>query len=324
VICGAYLWHVPNAYLPERALPSTIQVRGPDGALKSRIQAWLDATELAPPRPLFVDLEPFGDLPPMPAEPPIFEQPEIAIHRGADSGAVSIRWLTAPAVAEIPRDEDRARLWISEAAAADLERCCTVLMGMVLIFLPRRAGWHHLHAVSAIDPAGRGWLLAGDWKAGKSTTAALLASRRWAVGNDDMIFLTRSQGDVIAVARRAPIALRAGGRALLGRLGGSFDERRQKTLFTPEELGGAWAPRVRPDILLFISVGDTETTVERISAGEVLSQLVRWSAWVILEPSLAQEHLELLADLGRQARCYRAALGPDLFEHPDRLLELVS
>jgi hypothetical protein len=139
-----------------------------------------------------------------------------------------------------------------------------------------------------------------------------------------MVFLTRGNDGVEVFSRRAPIALRAGGRALLGRLGGQLDVRRDKTLFTPEELGGRWAPRIRPDILVFISVGDGETTMQRISAGQVLSQLVRWSAWVILEPALAQEHLDVLGDLGRQARCYRGRLGRDLFERPNRLLELVS
>jgi len=286
------------------------------------VQEWLDRTELSPPGSLGVDLQ-SGAVPRAPDTTPIFEQPEIAIHRTAEGG-VAIRWLTAPAHAEIPRGDDRARVWIGEEAQAKLELCCHYLMSMVLIFLLRRAGWHHLHATSAIDPRGRGWLLAGNTQAGKSTTAALLASRGWAVGNDDMVFLTReAKGDVVAIARRNPIALRTGGRALLGRLGGRFDERRKKTLFTPEDLGGSWAPRVRPDILLFISVGDTETTLQRISPGEVLSQLVRWSAWVILEPDLAQPHLDLLAALGAQTRCFRASLGPDLFTNPDLLMELV-
>jgi hypothetical protein len=303
-------------------VPSTIRVTGSDRAVRERLQEWLDRTELTPPGALGVDLE-SGPVPKAPDSPPIFEQPEIAIHRTADGG-VAIRWLTAPAHAEIPRGSGQACVWIGDEAQARLEPCCHYLMSMVLIFLLRRAGWHHLHATSAIDPRGRGWLLAGNTQAGKSTTAALLASRGWAVGNDDMVFLTRDEaGDVVAVARRNAIALRTGGRALLGRLGGRFDERRQKTLFTPEELGGSWAPRVRPDILLFISVGDTETTLQPISPGEVLSQLVRWSASVILEHDLAQSHLDLLAGLGGQTRCYRASLGPDLFTNPDLLMDLV-
>lgn len=287
------------------------------------MRAWLDRTELAPPGALGIDLEVSTDVPPPPHTVPALEQPEISIHR-VPGGGVTILWQTAPAVVELPAGSSRARMLLSPAAADDLERCLHFLGSMMLVFLLRRAGWQHLHAVSAVDPLGRGWLLAGDGSAGKSTTAALLASQGWAVGNDDMVYLHRVDDRVVADARRAPIALRSGGRALLGRLGGSFDARRDKTLFTPEELGGRWAPRVRPDILVFLSIGEGGTTMQPIRASEVLSQLVRWSAWVIVEPELAQEHLDVLADLGRQTRAYRASLGPDLFGRPARLLDLVS
>jgi hypothetical protein len=304
-------------------LTSTIKVQSPNVAVRDRFQDWLDRTELAPPYDLVIDLSIGGAIPAPPDAEPIFQQPEISIYRHGTADGVTICWETAPAIAEIPRHADRATVHMSEAAAEDFDRCCRYFMSAVLIFLLRRAGWHHVHAATAVDPLGRGWALAGDWKAGKSTTAALLASLGWAVGSDDMVYLTRTDAGVVTVARRGAIALRGGGRDLLGRLGGRFDAPRNKTLFTPEELGGTWAQHIRPDILAFISVGDAETSMERIGATEALGQLVRWSAWVILEPDLAQEHLDLLADLARQTRCYRGILGRDLFEQPDRLMELV-
>jgi hypothetical protein len=54
-------------------------------------------------------------------------------------------------------------------------------------------------------------------------------------------------------------------------------------------------------------------------ASEVFAQLFQWSLWVMFEPMAAQEHLDLLAQLGRQARCYRATLAPDLFAAPGAL-----
>jgi hypothetical protein len=39
----------------------------------------------------------------------------------------------------------------------------------------------------------------------------------------------------------------------------------------------------------------------------------------MFEPTAAQEHLDLLSRLGRQARCYHATLAPDLFRAPGAL-----
>jgi hypothetical protein len=51
----------------------------------------------------------------------------------------------------------------------------------------------------------------------------------------------------------------------------------------------------------------------------VLAELVRWSAWVALEPFMAQSHLDLLNALARQARSFRVSLGRDLFRDPSLL-----
>ncbi len=212
---------------------------------------------------------------------------------------------------------------LSPAAAGQLELCIQTFLMTVVIFLLRRAGWHHVHGATAVDPKGRGWLIAGDARAGKSTTAALLASRGWPVGTDDTAFLAENGGSVVVKAYHGPIALRRGGYTLLGRNVGKLQERRQKMVCWPEELGAAWLPSVEPDILLFTTVGDRISKADPIGARDALAELVRWSAWVVLEPELAQEHLDLLTRLAQQARGYRVILGRDLFEDPKRLAELI-
>ena len=69
-----------------------------------------------------------------------------------------------------------ATIRLSPAAVTRLELCTRTFMMAILIVLLRRAQWYHLHAATAIDPDGRGWLIAGNAHAGKSTTAALLAA----------------------------------------------------------------------------------------------------------------------------------------------------
>ena len=196
-------------------------------------------------------------------------------------------------------------------------------MMTVLIFLLRRGGHHHVHAATAVDPRGRGWLIAGNARCGKSTTAALLASRGWPVGTDDTAFIKAGDMGVEVVGYRAPIALRPGGHALLGRPVGSHRPERRKMECWPEELGGSWARTVTPEVLLFPVVADSRTQAEPISPLQSLSELIRWSAWVVLEPELAQGHLDLLNRLARQCDGYRVTLGPDLFDDESRLPGLI-
>lgn len=305
---------------PMTSAPSPVEVACSDPETRAALQAWLDATRLVPPG--HVRLEVSIEIPePSPPVPPTFHQPEVAIW--SDAQGVRIVWEHAPAMAYLRSGEAVARVTLSPEALRHLDRCTRTFLVTVLIFLLRRAGWHHVHAATAIDPLGRGWLFAGNAQAGKSTTAAWCATRGWAVSTDDTAFLRGDGSGVEVVGMHGPIALREGGMALLRRVDGTPLPARRKTGYAPEELGGRWVDRVRPDRIIFPSVGQDTTTVEPIAPRDILAALVRWSAWVLLEPSLAQEHLELIARLARQAQSYRVTLGTDLFTHPDRLTELL-
>jgi hypothetical protein len=245
----------------------------------------------------------------------------VEIRSGPPQRDVQIRWLAGPAIARI--EGTAASINLTAAALADRERLTQTFLTAVLVFLLRRADWHHVHGAAARDPRGRDWLFAGNSQSGKSTTAALLATHGWAVGADDLTFLTQGPKGIEAIAQRAPIALRPGGHALLALAGGASARGGRKTAYFPEELGGSWAERVTPRILVFPRVEGELTRIEPISPREALTELVRWSAWVALEPDLAQQHLDLLGALAKQTRGYRVALGPDLFQEHDLLLELV-
>lgn len=286
--------------------------------------AWIGGMRLEPPVPLALRLRvSAGPLPEDADDRPPFVQPQLEIRSGPPQGDVRIRWVGAGARARIAAGARVAEVEVAVEALADRERFGQSFLLIVLIFLLRRAGWHHVHASLARDPRGRDWLFAGNAQSGKSTTAALLATWSWAVGSDDSAFLVRNGGAVDAVAQRAPIALRPSGHALLGLTGGTAARSGRKTAFFPEELGGSWVQRIEPRILVFPRIEGASTAVEPLQRREALAELVRWSAWVVLEPDLAQDHLDLLTALARQARAYRVALAPDLFHHRDLLLELV-
>lgn len=300
-----------------------MRVRCDDADVRAVLSAWLQELGLEPPTELTLDVT-IGAGPRAPRSPPVFEQPQIRFHRGPAGRGVVLSWRTAPATARVSPGSAVASVFLSPAAVRQLDRCARTFLMAVLIVLVRRAGWFHLHAATAIDPLGRGWLVAGNAGAGKSTTAALLAASGWRVGGDDAAFLERRDACIVAHSCRAPIALREAGRRLLARHGGGPLPARCKVGFRPEDLGGVWTPLVEPAIIMFTSVGRGRTTARPLERPPAAAELVRWSAWVILEPDLAQAHLDLLADLTRQARSYRVTLGRDLFARPDRLIELVT
>jgi len=198
---------------------------------------------------------------------------------------------------------------------------------VALVFVLRRLGWYHAHGAALLDPSGRGWMLVGNGKTGKSTTTALLASRGWAVSTDDITFFERQGSRVAARGFRSSVALRSGGKELLaiaGHLpgGGSERGRRGKTAYTAEELGGRWTDIVVPDVLLFPSLGPN-TAVEPMRPREVLRELVTWSRWVLYEALRSQEHLDVLGLLAAQVKAYRATIGPDLIRNPSLLQDLI-
>lgn len=300
-----------------------IRIEAEDPEIQSWLGAFVEALRLDPPESLLIRVQVLAQLPgtPDPREP--FLQPLVEIRAGPPSNDLRIRWLEGDAIAVLPPGGRTADVALTSSALGNRERILRTFFVAVLVFLLRRTGWHHVHGAGARDPRGRDWLFAGDAKAGKSTTAALLATLGWAVGTDDLTFLERTANGVEAVSPHEPIALRDDGYALLALSGGADARGGRKRAFFPEELGGAFAARVRPTIIMLPRVDGGATRIEAISPREALAELVRWSAWVMLEPALAQPHLDLLASLAGQARSYRLALGPDLFGGRDLLTEMV-
>jgi hypothetical protein len=300
-----------------------IAVQCADPALRTALETWLDGLRLAAPRGLALDVVVTeGELESIPKA--VFEQPDVRFGPGPDGRGIRLTWEYAPAVADVPAAAQVASVRLSPEAVKQLERCTRTFLMAVVIVLLRRAGWYHLHAATAIDPSGQGWLVAGNAHVGKSTTAALLAASGWQVGTDDAAFLERDQDRIVVHTCHAPIALRDGGRRLLARAGGVVLPNRGKVGFWPEDLGGVWTPLVSPDIVIFPTVGKARTTAEPMARKVALTELVRWSAWVMLEPDRAQDHLDVLTRLTAQARCFRVTLGRDLFARPNRLIELVT
>src|SRR5439155_2770331 len=90
----------------------------------------------------------------------------------------------------------RARLQVdatgAPAVAADLYSMLTASAALLLAGLGRAL----VHAAAVVASDGGTWLLAGDARAGKSTTCATLASAGWGYLSDDQVVLTSRQDGI--------------------------------------------------------------------------------------------------------------------------------
>ena len=290
-----------------------------DPELEGAVALWLAESRMPMPRGLQLRLEVVDVVPVLEDSREVFPQGDVAIQAGEPLGWVHVTWRHAPAVARIEATLPRAQVHISRQALESLDYLLRSFLLVTLIFLWKRDRRYHVHAGTAIDSAGRGWMLIGNSCSGKSTTTALLAARGWRVGTDDIAFLVDQGPRAGVLGFRSPIALRPGGFQLLGQAGGVPLPSRGKTGFWPEELGAEWVQTIEPDIVVFTSVGGDRTRLTAASPTEILKALLQWSLWVMFEPTAAQDHLDLLSRLGRQARCYHASLAPDLFSAPRAL-----
>jgi hypothetical protein len=293
-------------------------------ALRGAVEGWLVDSRLIPPRPIELRItlvdEAWGGVDPRPC----LRQPDLALYYGPPDNEQRLVWRDGVGHALVAPGSGSAAVAITSELADKPERWLRPFLLLVVAALLRGAGWNHIHAATAMDPMGRGWLIAGDSNSGKSTTAALLASRGWSVGTDDTAFLVDGTTPVEVLGWHEPIALRNGGYQLLGLKGGQLLARRHKTGFLPEELGGRWVHSVTPDIVAIAAIHDGPTRLESLRPALAVADLLSWSLLFIADPGGAQRHLELVTRLAAQCRCYRLRLGRDIFEHPDLLSALAS
>src|ERR1700694_1039048 len=140
-------------------MASRIHLECDEPQVRGVLRAWLDRARLDPPIPLWIDVR-LEEPPALTDDPrPVFRQPGGVVRAGPPGGGGHLTLENAPAVAEVHATKRMAWVPLSPPAAARLDECAETFLVTVLIFLLRRAGWHHIHAATAVDPAGRGWLL---------------------------------------------------------------------------------------------------------------------------------------------------------------------
>lgn len=220
----------------------------------------------------------------------------------------------------------RISVSIARAALGKLDYIARPLFLIPLIELLKRHGRYSVHA-AGFCVEGQGLLLAGTSGAGKSTLAIALARAGFQFLGDDMLFLERGETGVRLLAfpedlrvTEATLALLPGLRHV-ARASGIPES--PKYRLHPADLGEiarCWS--CRPVALLFPRVGRGATSaIAGIGRDTALLDLA--PNVLLTEPRSSQAHLDALADLVRQTRCYRIETGIDFDRLAAALRELV-
>jgi hypothetical protein len=201
------------------------------------------------------------------------------------------------------------------------------LFTLPLIELLKRRARYSLHA-AGLCIHGKGILFPGTSGAGKSTLALALVRAGFGFLGDDLLFLVQT-----------PEGLRVLGFPdeldLTDETAGFFPELRSFSQ-QPRPLGWSKRPLRAEDVypvelawscppaaVVFLRIAQTErSTLEPMEPDEALLELV--PNVLLTEADSSQRHLDVLAQLAREARCYRLETGRDFDALPDLLGALVA
>ena len=191
------------------------------------------------------------------------------------------------------------------------------IFNIVWPFVLPRVGLFHVHAGAVRDPAGRGWLLAGDANIGKSTSTLSLVTAGWWYAADDAVYVERTAEGMFAHGWAEPIRLTARSADALRVSRIDAISRGKTSTMLRDELRARHVSGFCVDRLVFPHLGGG-TALSPIRPVESFARLVRASAWVMAQPAVAAEYVACLRALALLP-AMTLTLGPELLERPESL-----
>jgi hypothetical protein len=176
-----------------------------------------------------------------------------------------------------------------------------------------------LHGAAVVMPGGGAWVLVGDTHSGKTTTCANLVRAGLGYLADDQVVVHAGDAGVL-VAAGLPRRFTLDDGFARGESLGVRSPVDPDRLFGPGRRRGA-APLAG---VLFPRVeADEPTRLQRASAADALSRLLRNSPWLAADPRSARPLLALLARIARLP-AHDVRLGRDTLNDPVRLAALFA
>lgn len=201
------------------------------------------------------------------------------------------------------------------------------LFTLALIELCKRRCRYSLHA-AGLCVNGKGMLFAGSSGAGKSTLALTLLRAGFGFLSDDMLFLAPGQKGLRVLAFPDELDLTEDSTGFFPELHQLWARPKpagfpKRPVRVEEIQETVVAGECRPEAVFFPRIAHTETSrVEPMTAEEAFLELV--PNVLLTEARSTQAHLDVLAGLVRDTRCYRLNTGRDLEALPGLIRDLMG
>ncbi|MGH7720400.1 MAG: hypothetical protein ACREON_16340 [Gemmatimonadaceae bacterium] len=238
---------------------------------------------------------------------PLFQQPGVSISVAAEGGLVA----TSDGASALIRERRVELRMLPAARRGSLQPVFDVSWPLLLPAL----GMFHVHGAAVRDPAGTGWLMAGDANIGKSTTTLSLVRCGWSYAADDAVYLSLAAGgEILAEGWEEPIRLTDRSARALSVTRQVPDTELKSSALLDEPLAGRRVDHFYLQRLLLPELGPV-TKLIPVSAHDALAALVRASAWIVCLPRLGNDYLRLLGKVASLPAA-RLVLGPELLDDP--------
>jgi hypothetical protein len=200
-----------------------------------------------------------------------------------------------------------------------------LILTIILVEAFRRHGWYSLHA-AGFSMNGKAILIPGTSGVGKSTLSVALLRAKFDYLTDDMVFLARNSEGVTVRGLAEDIDVSEQTIRFFPEL--HFLMQSPKTVgFTKRQLhleevyNAMPIPESRPTAIILPHIsGKPESTIARIDGDEAFREIV--PNVLLTQQSVCERHFSVLADLVKQARCYRLETGKD-FDHLPILMQRI-
>lgn len=237
-------------------------------------------------------------------------------------GETLLRNIDGTVHAVVERNARRAAIRMCPALEEGGRDDMRVAFGLAVTLLMGHVGHAVVHAAAVVAPDGRAWLLAGDSRAGKSSTTAALVAAGWDYLSDDSVVLSPERSGQAA----AGICVEG------WRSGFSLDRGWRDGVATGDRVetdsvaigGGRWLPTASLAGAIFPCVSaDAPTALGAISQANAFVELVRQSPWLLADRGAAPAVAALLCHAA-VLPVSRLSLGADSYARPERLAAVLG
>lgn len=220
-----------------------------------------------------------------------------------------------------------AAISLVETDPRNLFMASHLVLTILLVDVLRRRRWYSLHA-AGFSEGGAAILVPGTSGVGKSTLSVALLRAKFDYLTDDMVFLARRSDTLVVRGLAEDIDVSENTIRFFPEL--DFLLRSPKTEgFTKRQLciedvyGVRPIMEARPSLIVLPRIsGNPESHLTRIDSDEALLEIV--PNVLLTEQAACQEHLGVLAEMVKQADCYRLETGRDFDRIPALLRRALS